>query len=258
MAEQGLVPLSHTKPKSKSDTDLNLDTSTSTRPFPKSIPFPHRTTRVIPPVEDLSHLLHQRRLTSYDLRQTTRTASTLTTIPGRAAQSLEHFLASLSGPDHKPQPTPPEPDVLSSYFAQLPQLLLKSPEAGNSELDRMRQETNHLALQLVYERHLREKYEREANRLCLTRTERDQLLVEKQDSEKKLKALVERYKSEVEESLRCQGRLEVTAFQQELADKDALIAALQVKLEENSAQVEGLRSQFDELATAHRRVERVS
>ena len=90
----------------------------------------------------------------------------------------------------------------------------------------MKQEINHLALQLIYERHLRDKYEEEANRLHFYKIERDQLMVEKSFLEKNLKQLIEQYKNEVEESLSEQNKLELNAYKQELNEKDIQIRYL--------------------------------
>jgi len=98
----------------------------------------------------------------------------------------------------------------------------KSPNSV-SATSKLKEEMNHLVLQLVYERHLREKYEEEANRLHFIQIERDQLLIEKQFTEKKLKQLVEQYKNEVEESLSSQNRLEISAYKEEVDEKNKLI-----------------------------------
>ena len=90
----------------------------------------------------------------------------------------------------------------------------------------MKHEINHLALQLIYERHLRDKYEEEANRLHFYKIERDQLMVEKSFLEKNLKQLIEQYKNEVEESLSEQNKLELNAYKQELNEKDIQIRYL--------------------------------
>ena len=82
---------------------------------------------------------------------------------------------------------------------------------------------NHLVIQLIYERHLREKYEKDANRLYFTQIEHDQLLIEKQSSQDKLKQLVEQYKSEVEISLKSQNHLELNAYIEESKEKNSLI-----------------------------------
>jgi hypothetical protein len=82
---------------------------------------------------------------------------------------------------------------------------------------------NHLAMQLIYERHLREKYEENANKLHFIKIERDQLLVEKQYSEKNLKQLVEKYKTDVEISLNSQNNLELNAYKEELTSKNNII-----------------------------------
>ena len=80
-----------------------------------------------------------------------------------------------------------------------------------------------MALQLIYERHLRDKYEEESNRLHFYKIERDQLLVEKSFLEKNLKQLIEQYKNEVEDSLSEQNKVELNAYKKEIDDKDDLI-----------------------------------
>ena len=88
---------------------------------------------------------------------------------------------------------------------------------------KLKQEINHLVLQLMYERHLRDKYEEDSNRLHFIRTERDQLIVEKTYLEKNLKELVERYKNEVEQWLSIENKIEVNAYKKELDEKDLFI-----------------------------------
>ena len=82
---------------------------------------------------------------------------------------------------------------------------------------------NHLVLQLIYERHLRDKYEEDSNRLHFYKIERDQLLVEKSYLEKNLKQLVEEYKNEIEKCLSEQNKVELNAFKKEIDDKDFII-----------------------------------
>ena len=92
-----------------------------------------------------------------------------------------------------------------------------------SVISKLKEEMNHIVLQLIHERHLREKYEGEANRLHFIKIQRDQLIIEKEFSEKKLKQLVEQYKNEVEESLNSQNKLELNAFKEEVREKSDLI-----------------------------------
>jgi len=82
---------------------------------------------------------------------------------------------------------------------------------------------NHLVLQLIYERHLRDKYEEDSNRLHFYKIERDQLLVEKSYLEKNLKQLVEEYKNEIEKCLSEQNKVELNAYKKEIDDKDFII-----------------------------------
>ena len=82
---------------------------------------------------------------------------------------------------------------------------------------------NHLVLQLIYERHLRDKYEEDSNRLHFYKIERDQLLVEKSYLEKNLKQLVEEYKNEIEKCLSEQNKVELNAYKKEIEDKDFII-----------------------------------
>ena len=95
--------------------------------------------------------------------------------------------------------------------------------ASPTLIAKLKDEINHLMLQLIYERNLREKYEEEANRLHFIKIERDQLIVEKMYSEKNLKKLVEEYKNEVEASLSTQNNLELHAYKEELKEKSNLI-----------------------------------
>lgn len=90
-------------------------------------------------------------------------------------------------------------------------------------MNKLKQEINHLALQLMYERHLRDKYEEESNRMHFYKIERDQLIVEKTCLEKNLKKLVEQYKNEVEECLSVQNKIEIDAYKKELDEKMNLI-----------------------------------
>ena len=75
-----------------------------------------------------------------------------------------------------------------------------------SLINKLKQEINHLVLQLMYERNLRYKYEEQANSLHFIRIERDQLNVEKSYLEKNLKKLVEQYKDEVENCVAPESR----------------------------------------------------
>jgi superfamily II RNA helicase len=82
---------------------------------------------------------------------------------------------------------------------------------------------NHLVLQLIYERHLRDKYEEDSNRLHFYKIERDQLLVEKSYLEKNLKQLVEEYKNEIDKCLSEQNKVELNAYKKEIDEKDFII-----------------------------------
>ena len=75
----------------------------------------------------------------------------------------------------------------------------------------------------MYERHLRDKYEEDSNRLHFIRIERDQLLVEKDCLQKNLKELVERYKNEVEQSLNIENKIEINEYKKDLAEKALII-----------------------------------
>jgi hypothetical protein len=88
---------------------------------------------------------------------------------------------------------------------------------------RLKKEMEHLGLQLIYERSLREKYEEDSNKLHFIKIERDQLNVEKVYLERNLKQLIEQYKNEVEESLTMQNNIELSAYKNELEDKYILI-----------------------------------
>ena len=92
-----------------------------------------------------------------------------------------------------------------------------------SLINKLKQEINHLVLQLMYERNLRYKYEEQANSLHFIRIERDQLNVEKSYLEKNLKKLVEQYKDEVENCLSLQRKTELDAYELELEEKKETI-----------------------------------
>lgn len=94
---------------------------------------------------------------------------------------------------------------------------------NNSTIKKLRHEVNHLLLQLIYERHLRDKYEEDSNRLHFCKIERDQLLVEKSYLEKNLKQLVEEYKNEIEMCLNEQNKVELNAYKKEMEEKDIII-----------------------------------
>lgn len=115
---------------------------------------------------------------------------------------------------------------------------------------------NHLVLQLIYERHLREKYEEDANRLYFIKIEKDQLVKEKNYTEQNLKQLVEKYKMEVEESLRSQNNLELNAYREDVKEKSELIVELQAKLDANNIEIQDLRQKFEELKLDHKKVEK--
>ena len=107
------------------------------------------------------------------------------------------------------------------FFKDLNQSETSSDNA--STIKKLRQEVNHLVLQLIYERHLRDKYEEDSNRLHFYKIERDQLLVEKSYLEKNLKQLVEEYKNEIEKCLSEQNKVELNAYKKEIDDKDFII-----------------------------------
>lgn len=93
-------------------------------------------------------------------------------------------------------------------------------------IGKLKQDVNHLAMQLVYERHLRNKYEEDSNRMYFVKIECEQLKVEKQYLEKNLKELIEKYKNEIEKSLNVQKKTELDAFKCELDEKNLLIEYL--------------------------------
>jgi len=82
---------------------------------------------------------------------------------------------------------------------------------------------NHLVIQLMYERHLRDKFEETANRLHFIKIERDQLLLDKANADKNLRHLLEKYNNEVEESLSMRNKIELDLFKRELAEKSQMI-----------------------------------
>jgi hypothetical protein len=101
---------------------------------------------------------------------------------------------------------------------------LNQNETNNSMLvDNLKREINHLVLQLMYERHLRDKYEEDSNQLHFIRTERDQLSAERLSLQKNLKELVERYKNEVDQWLTIEKNLELDAYKKELEEKNSFI-----------------------------------
>lgn len=94
---------------------------------------------------------------------------------------------------------------------------------SNQTICRLKQEINHLVIQLIYERNLRNRYEEDSNRLHLIRTERDQLITEKRFLEKNLRQQVEGYKNEVEECLNIQNKSEIKAYKEELEQKNEIL-----------------------------------
>ena len=108
-------------------------------------------------------------------------------------------------------------DIVNGYFASLNQTSNDSNSNQSQIISKLKQEINHLVLQLIYERYLRNKYEEDSNRLHFIKTERDQLLVEKRYLEKNLKQLVEQYKNEVEECLSIQNKSEIKVYKKEKA-----------------------------------------
>ena len=93
----------------------------------------------------------------------------------------------------------------------------------NQIISKLKQDLNYLAIQLIYERHLRNKYEEDSNRLHFTKIECEQLKVEKSNLEKNLKQLVEQYKSEIEECLSVQKKVELDAYRIEIEEKNLFI-----------------------------------
>lgn len=94
---------------------------------------------------------------------------------------------------------------------------------NNQDINKLNQDLKHLAKQLVYERHLRNKYEEDSNRLHFIKIQCDQLKEEKNYLEKNLKELVEQYKREVEECINQQKKVELNAFKSDLDERDLLI-----------------------------------
>lgn len=94
---------------------------------------------------------------------------------------------------------------------------------NSQEIIKLKQDLKHLAKQLVYERHLRNKYEEDSNRLHFIKIQCDQLKEEKSYLEKNLKELVEQYKREVEECINQQKKVELNAFKADLDERDLLI-----------------------------------
>lgn len=98
-----------------------------------------------------------------------------------------------------------------------------SEMSPNQEIIRLKQDLNHLAIQLVYERHLRNKYEEDSNRLHFIKIQCDQLKEEKSYLEKNLKELVEQYRREVEEGISEQNKVELDAYQNDIKERDLTI-----------------------------------
>jgi hypothetical protein len=120
-------------------------------------------------------------------------------------------------------------DALTEYLTNLNQQETNA-DSSNLTINKLKQENNHLFLQLIYERHLRDKYEQDSNRLHFYKIERDQLKVEKSFLEKNLKQLIEQYKDQVDECLNQQNKLELNAYKSEAEEKDLIISDLQLKL----------------------------
>lgn len=100
---------------------------------------------------------------------------------------------------------------------------IETSSSPNQTISKLKQDLNYLAIQLVYERQLRNKYEEDSNRLHFTKIECDQLKVEKSYLEKNLKQLVEQYKTEVEECLSVQKKVELDAYRIEIEEKNLFI-----------------------------------
>lgn len=268
------------KLKSKSDTNLYYESSNENR-LPKSIPFQKLkdTLKIIPPQLMHSNKLDaeaylrstpynqgasafDRRLTSFDISDLKKSQ----TNTNKSAAKLDNFILSLSSSlvtsDIKQKsinisPQNESTDVIRTYFKNMNLVKSDIESATNtSHVSKLKEEINHLVVQLIYERHLREKYEEDANRLHFIQIERDQLLIEKQFSEKKLKQLVEQYKNEVEVSLSSQKNLELNAYKEELKEKNNLIGDLQTKLDDNCKDIKDLRTKFDDLKQEHKKIEK--
>lgn len=259
------------KARSKSDTNLSLDMSSTTRLF-KSIPSQQASDgkKIIPPEAEtnkpkhrrtepdasdpdvFNYSLQQRRLTSCDIRLTPQLENKKSTFKmDQFIKSLSNSLnQSLTSQEYDKKVDQQSNDVIGTYLKNMN--CLKSDIEVNSTtvpsvISKLKEEMNHIVLQLIHERHLREKYEGEANRLHFIKIQRDQLIIEKEFSEKKLKQLVEQYKNEVEESLNSQNKLELNAFKEEVREKSDLIEDLQGKLDTNMVNINDLQHKFDDM-----------
>lgn len=112
-------------------------------------------------------------------------------------------------------------DIVNAYIMGLSH---NASETNSGQtVARLKQEINHLVIQLMYERNLRNKYEEDSNRLHFIKIQRDQLITEKRFLEKNLKQQVEGYKNEVEECLNIQNKSEIKAYTEELEQKNEVL-----------------------------------
>ncbi|RMZ98568.1 hypothetical protein BpHYR1_034019 [Brachionus plicatilis] len=112
-------------------------------------------------------------------------------------------------------------DIVNAYIMGLSHNAKETD--SNETIARLKQEINHLVIQLIYERNLRNRYEEDSNRLHFIKIERDQLVTEKRFLEKNLKQQVEGYKNEVEECISIQNKSEIKAYKEELDQKNEKI-----------------------------------
>lgn len=112
-------------------------------------------------------------------------------------------------------------DIVNAYIMGLSSYATETD--SNQTIIKLKQEINHLVIQLMYERNLRNKYEEDSNRLHFIKIQRDQLITEKKFLEKNLKQQVEGYKNEVEECLNIQNKSEIKAYKEELEQKNEIL-----------------------------------
>lgn len=131
-----------------------------------------------------------------------------------------------------------------------------SSSAAHTNYLRLKQEMDHLVLQLQYERHLREKYEESSNLFYSFKIERDQLQMEKTCLEMNLRDQNDRFKNEIETSLNIQNSLELRAYKEELEKKNEIIGELLERQRQNELLISELKESNEKLRSEYLNMDR--
>jgi hypothetical protein len=152
-------------------------------------------------------------------------------------------------------------DVVSGYYSnnkEQTSIKQQQKQQGTARSSELKQECDHLFLQLVYERHLREKYEADSNQLHIIKIKCKQLTDENRNLKEYLKQLVEQYKNEVEESLSAQNRMELEAYRMEMDVKNCMIENLVNKKRNSEELMEMWREKYEDVKKENEELEKTN